>query len=72
MVHADDVNMLGGEIDITRNRKDTLIDVNEEFGVDVNAEETRYSCMLLFRHQTVEQNYDIKTASRSFKTASVV
>jgi hypothetical protein len=45
------------------------IDDVEEVGLEINVEKTKY--MLLFRHQNVGQNRDIKIANRSFENVSV-
>jgi hypothetical protein len=47
---------------------ETLIDASKEVGLEINVEKTKY--MLLYRHQNVGRNGDIKIASRSFKNVS--
>jgi hypothetical protein len=39
----------------------TLIDAVNEVGLEVN---TKYTCMLLSRHQNAGQNHDIKIGNR--------
>jgi hypothetical protein len=63
LVYADDVNLLGGNIDIIKENTETLIDASKEVGVEVNAKKTKY--MLLSRHQRA--NHGMKIASRSFE-----
>jgi hypothetical protein len=41
---------------------ETLIDASKEVSLEVNAEKTKYTCMLLSRHQNAGQNNDIKIA----------
>jgi hypothetical protein len=53
--YADDVNLLGDNID-TKNTE-TLIDISKEVGLEMNVDKTKY--MLLSRHQNVGQNSDI-------------
>jgi hypothetical protein len=64
LVYADDVHLLGDNIDTTKKNAETLIDASKEVGLEVNAEKTKY--MFLSRHQNAEQNYNINIANRSF------
>jgi hypothetical protein len=57
LVYADDVNLLGDNVDAIKNTQ-TLIDASKEIGLQVDAEKTKY--MLLSRHQNAGQNHDIK------------
>jgi hypothetical protein len=50
LTHADDVNLLGDNIDTMKKNKGTLILV----GIEVYAKKTKY--MLLYQHQTARQN----------------
>jgi hypothetical protein len=65
LAYADDVNLLGGNIDTIEKNTETLIDASKEVGLEINVEETKY--MLLSCHQNIGQNRDIKIASRSFE-----
>jgi vacuolar-type H+-ATPase subunit C/Vma6 len=56
LVYADDENLLGDNIDITKKNTETLVDSSNAFGLEVNAEKTKYTCMLLSRHQNVGKN----------------
>jgi hypothetical protein len=49
LVYADDVNLLGNNIDTIKNNTGIVIDASKEVGLQVNAEKTKY--MLLSRHQ---------------------
>jgi hypothetical protein len=64
LVYADDVNLLGYNIDTIKKDTETLIDVSKEVGLGINGEKIKY--MLLSRHQNVGQNRDIKIANRAF------
>jgi hypothetical protein len=70
LVYADDVNLLGDNIDTIKKSMETLIDASKEVGLQINAEKTKY--MLLSRHQNVGQYRDIKirVANRSFENVS--
>jgi hypothetical protein len=56
------VNLLGDNIDTIKKNRETVIDASKEFGLEIDAEKTKY--MLLSRHQNAGQNHDIKMATR--------
>jgi hypothetical protein len=58
LTYADDVNLLGDNIDTIKKNTETLIDASKELGLEINIEKTKY--MLLPRRQNVGQNRDIK------------
>jgi hypothetical protein len=58
LAYADDVNLLGDNIDTIKKNTETLIDANKEVGLEINVDKTKY--MLLYHHQNVGQNQDIK------------
>jgi hypothetical protein len=62
LAYADDVNLLGDNIDTIKKNMETLIDASKE------VDRTKY--MLLSRHQNVGQNQDIKIANRLFENVS--
>jgi hypothetical protein len=68
LAYADDVNLLGDNIDTIKTNTETLIDGSKEVGLKINVEKTKY--MLLSCHQNVGQNRDIKIANRSFGNVS--
>jgi hypothetical protein len=68
LAYADDVNLLGDNIDTIKKNTDTLIDASKEVGLERNVEKTKY--MLLSRHQNAGRNQDIKIANRSFGNES--
>jgi hypothetical protein len=61
LAYADDVNLLGDNIDAIK-KMDTLIDASKEVGLEINVDKTKY--MLLSCHQKVSKNRDIKIANR--------
>jgi hypothetical protein len=58
LVYADDVNLLGEKINITKKNAEALLDASKEIGLEVNSEKTKY--MLMSRHQTAGQSNDIR------------
>jgi hypothetical protein len=68
LVYADDVNLLGDNIDTTKEDTETLIDASNEVDLEVNAETPKY--MLKYRHQNAGQNHNIKVANRSFENVA--
>jgi sorting nexin-29 len=68
LAYADDVNLLGYNIDTMNKNTETLIDASKEVGLETNVEKTKY--MLLSRQQNVGQNRDTKIANRSFENVS--
>jgi hypothetical protein len=68
LVCVDDVNLLGDNINAIKKNM-LLIDAsNEEVGLKVNAEKTKY--MLISRHQNVGQNHIVKLANRSLESVA--
>jgi hypothetical protein len=65
LVYADDVNLLGDNIDTMKKNTETLIGVSKEVGLKVNSEKTKY--MLMSHHQNAGQNHNIRMADRSFE-----
>jgi hypothetical protein len=68
LAYADDVNLLGDNIDTVEKNTETLIDASKEVGLETNVEKTKY--MLLSRHQNAGQNRNIEIANRSFENVS--
>jgi sorting nexin-29 len=68
LAYADDVNLLGDNIDTIKENRESLIDASKEIGLEINVEKTKY--MLLYLHQNAGQNRDIKITNRSFENVS--
>jgi hypothetical protein len=54
LTYADDVNLLGDNIDTIEKDTETLIDASKGVGLEINIEEIKY--MLLSRHPNAGQN----------------
>jgi hypothetical protein len=65
LAYADDVNIVGENIDTTRKNKKALLGASKEVGLEVNPEKTKY--MLVSRCQKAGQRQSIKIGNRSFE-----
>jgi hypothetical protein len=54
LAYADDVNLLGDNIDTIKRNTETLFNASKGVGLEINADKTKY--MLLSHHQNVGQN----------------
>jgi hypothetical protein len=61
LAYADDVNLLGDNIDTMEKNTETLIDTSKEVGLEINIEKTKYT--LLSHHRNVGQNWDMQIRS---------
>jgi hypothetical protein len=68
LAYADDVNLLGDNIDTIEKNTETLIDDSKEVCLEINVKKTKY--MLLSLHQNAGQNRDIEITNRSFENVS--
>jgi hypothetical protein len=68
LVYANDVNLLGDNINTIRKNTEARIDASKEVGLEVNEEETKY--MLMSGHQNAGQNHNIKIANRPFENVA--
>jgi hypothetical protein len=62
LVYADDVDLLGYNINSTKRNTDPLNDTSKKGGPEVNTEKTT-KYMMMSCHQNAGQNHNIKTAN---------
>jgi hypothetical protein len=60
LAYADDVNLLGDNIDTKKKNRETLTDASKELRLELNVDKIMY--MLLSRYQDAVQNRDTKIA----------
>jgi sorting nexin-29 len=65
LVYADDVNILGGSVHAIKKDTEALVVASKEYGLEVNAEKTKY--MFMSCDQNAGQNHNIKIDKKSFE-----
>jgi hypothetical protein len=65
LAYADDVNIVGENMDTTKKNTVILLDASKKVGLEVNPEKTKY--ILMSHRQKIEQKYSIKIANKSFE-----
>ena len=65
LVQADDINILGRSVHITKKNTEALVDANKEIRVVVNADKTKY--MVMSQDQNTGQSHRIKNDNSSFE-----
>jgi hypothetical protein len=68
LAYADDMYLLGDNIDTINKDTETLIDASREVDLETNVEKPKYK--LLAHHQNADQNCEIKIGNRSFENVS--
>jgi hypothetical protein len=68
LVYADNVNLLGDNIDTIKKNTETSTDESKEVDLEVNVEKTNY--MVLSSHRNSGRHHDIKRANRSFENVA--
>jgi len=65
LFEADDVNRLSGRVRAIKNNTEALVVASKEFGLEINADETKY--MVMYRDQNAGRNHSIQTDKNSFE-----
>jgi len=65
LVYVDDVNMLGGNVNIVKVKAEALFVARKEIGLEVNSDKTKY--MVLSQDQNAGRSHNMKTDRSSFE-----
>jgi hypothetical protein len=64
LAYADDVNILGENIDTIQKNTEAMLNAGKEDGLEVNSEKTKY---MLMSRKKAGQKHSIKIGNRSFE-----
>jgi hypothetical protein len=59
----DDVNLLGYNINIIKENRETLLEASRDVGLEINAQKMKY---MMSRHPNSGQNWNVRIANESF------
>ena len=65
LVHADDINILGGSVLTIKENPEALVVASKEIGQEVNAEKTKY--MVMSQDQNAGRSQNIKNDNNFFE-----
>jgi hypothetical protein len=62
LVYAEDVDLLGKNMNTIKKNTEAILDTSKDMGLEVSAEQTKY--MLMFHHQNEGKNHNINMANK--------
>jgi hypothetical protein len=68
LIYPDNVHLLGNSINTIKESTETLLEASRDFGLEINAEKTKY--MIIFHHLNSEQNQTIRIANELFENVA--
>jgi hypothetical protein len=69
LVYADDINIMGENLDNIKKNTEVLLDAIKKVGLEVNPEKSKY--MSMSRSQKIGLKHSIKIANRSFEEVAL-